>query len=74
MYPNPGREMLTIESGPQIAGAAFVLFYMAGKPLLQHKLIHSTETISTTHLPSGLYLWNITFKGKPVENGKWLKE
>jgi len=66
--------MLTIESGPQIAGAAFVLFYMAGKPLLQHKLIHSTETISTTHLPSGLYLWNITLKGKTIENGKWIKE
>jgi|GEM_PF-3311224 hypothetical protein len=74
VYPNPGREMLTIESGPQIAGAVFVLFDMAGKTLLEHKLIHSTETISTTHLPPGLYLWNITFKGKPVENGKWIKE
>ncbi|MEW6136582.1 MAG: T9SS type A sorting domain-containing protein [Bacteroidales bacterium] len=74
VYPNPGREMLTIESGPQIAGAVFVLFDMAGKTLLEHKLIHSTETISTTHLPSGLYLWNITLKGKTIENGKWIKE
>ena len=74
VYPNPGRERLTIERGPQIAGAKFVLYDMAGKTLIEKTLNHTTETLPTAHLPAGLYLWNITHKGKAVENGKWVKE
>ena len=74
VYPNPGRERLTIERGPQIAGAKFVLNDMAGKTLIEKTLNHTTETLPTAHLPAGLYLWNITHKGKAVENGKWVKE
>ncbi len=74
VYPNPGREKLTIESGPQIAGAKFVLYDMAGKTLIEKTLDHTTETLPTAHLPRGLYLWNITHKGKAVESGKWVKE
>ncbi len=74
VYPNPGREKLTIESGPQIAGAKFILYDMAGKTLIEKTLNHTTETLPTAHLPSGLYLWNITHKGKAVESGKWVKE
>jgi len=74
VYPNPGRDFLTIESGPQIAGALFVLYDMAGKPLIEKTLNQSSQTLSTAHLPAGLYLWNITLKGKNIENGKWVKE
>ncbi len=74
VYPNPGREKLTIESGRQIAGATFVLYDMAGKTLIEKNLDHTTETLPTAHLPSGLYLWNIIHKGKAVESGKWVKE
>ncbi len=34
LYPNPGRENITIQSGPQISGALFTLYDMQGRAVL----------------------------------------
>lgn len=73
VYPNPGSEVVIVQSGPQIQGAVFTLFDMQGKAILSQTL-HSTEQhFDTKNLPSGTYPWHITFKNKIIENGKWIK-
>ncbi len=74
VYPNPGREWLNIQSGPQISGAAFTLYDMKGQPLLNQTLNSTQLKLNTAALPSGIYPWQIVFKNKVIESGKWIKE
>lgn len=74
LYPNPGSDYLMIQSGPQIAGAEFTLFNAPGCPALSAKLESSTQQIDTRMLTSGLYLWQIVYHGKIIEQGKWIKQ
>jgi hypothetical protein len=74
VYPNPGRDNLTIQSGPQINGALFSLFDMQGHTLLEEKITTTQSRINTLNLSSGTYLWRIIYKGKIIETGKWVKE
>ena len=73
VYPNPGSNVINIESGPQIYGAWFSLYDLAGKLLERKQLNGQKETLQTSGLPNGVYLWNIVFKGKTLEGGKWVK-
>jgi hypothetical protein len=73
VYPNPGNNVLHIESGPQISGAMFYLYDLAGKMLEQKKLNGQTETLQTSALPNGVYLWNIVYNNNTIEGGKWVK-
>ena len=73
IYPNPGGDYFNIQSGPQIDGAWFVLYDMQGKALIEQN-IHSTHLrIDTARLPYGTYPWQIVYKGKVIESGKWVK-
>lgn len=74
VYPNPGNDFVIIESGPQISGAEFLLYDLSGKLVLRIRLQTQTQRLSTSFLPSGLYLWNIQYHGKTIEQGKWTKE
>lgn len=74
LYPNPGREQLNIQSGPQINGAAFTLYDMQGRPLLNQTLNSTQLKLNTATLPSGIYPWQIVFKNNVIESGKWIKE
>jgi hypothetical protein len=73
VYPNPGNNVLHIESGPQISGAMFYLYDLAGKLLDRKQLNSQTETLQTSALPNGVYLWNIVHNNKTIESGKWVK-
>jgi len=74
IYPNPGCNDLNIQSGPQISGAQFTLYDMKGNSLLEEKINTTEIRINTSKLPPGIYPWNIVFKNKVVESGKWVKE
>ncbi len=74
VYPNPGNESFTIQSGPQINGALFELFDMNGNLVLTTNLDERLETISTTSLSTGTYPYRITFDNKIVGSGKWVKK
>ncbi len=74
IYPNPGIDFLNIQSGPQITGAEFYLFDMQGKPVLERKINNTQLNVNTTELAPGTYPWQIVFKNKVIESGKWLKK
>jgi|GEM_PF-2018879 len=74
VFPNPGQDFLTVQSGPQINGACFKMFDASGI-LVKDIIISSTlEKVNASKIPSGTYLWQIVYKGKIVEKGKWLKQ
>jgi hypothetical protein len=74
LYPNPGREFLNIQSGPQINGALFTLYDMQGRPVLEERINKIQLKLNTSNLPAGVYAWQIVFKNKVIESGKWVKE
>ena len=74
IFPNPGKDYLNIQSGLQISGAQFTLFDMAGHILLEEKINNTQVRINTTNLLPGIYTWQIVFKNKVIESGKWMKQ
>ncbi len=74
VYPNPGSEFLTVQSGSQINGALFELFDLSGNLVLSATLDERLETLSTIELSTGTYPYRITFQNKIVGSGKWVKE
>lgn len=74
LYPNPGSEYMIIQSGPQVNGALFSLYDLQGRNLLTSSITESQTRLSATHLPSGTYVWQLQYKGKIIENGKWVKQ
>ncbi len=74
LYPNPGREFLTIQSGPQINGAQLTLYDTQGRVALIETIKNTHERINTSHLPAGIYPWQVIYKNKIIESGKWIKE
>ncbi len=74
IYPNPGSDFLNIQSGPQITGAEFYLFDMHGRPVLERKINNTQLNVNTTELAPGTYPWQIVFKNKIIESGKWVKK
>ncbi len=73
LFPNPGREQLNIQSGPQINGAAFTLYDMQGRPVLEENINATQLRLNTSNLVSGTYPWQIVFKNNVIESGKWVK-
>jgi hypothetical protein len=73
LFPNPGTDFLNIQSGPQISGAQFTLYDMQGRPVLQQNINTTQLRLQTSNLPAGTYPWQIVFKNKVIESGKWVK-
>lgn len=74
VYPNPGIEYLNIQSGPQITGAEFYMFDINGSAVIVEKITNTQLKVNTAYLPSGTYPWQIVFKNKVIESGKWVKK
>jgi hypothetical protein len=74
VYPNPGSEYLMVESGPQISGSEFMMLNLNGNVVTSRILNKSHEDFPTQFLPLGVYVWEIIFKGKMIESGKWIKQ
>jgi hypothetical protein len=74
IYPNPGQDFITIQSGPQIIGAEFKMYDAKGSVLIQTRLASTLEQMDAKALPEGVYAWQIIYKGRCVEHGKWIKQ
>lgn len=74
VFPNPGSNYVTIESGPQISGSEFRMNNIEGKQMISTTLTERRTTLETQFLPSGIYVWQIIFQERLVESGKWIKE
>ena len=74
VYPNPGQNIVTIQIGPQICGAFFRMYNINGTIVTETILEKSTEQINISNLPPGTYPWQIIYKGKITEYGKWIRQ
>jgi len=74
IYPNPGFNVVSIQSGPQISGAEFSMYDASGNQVLNTALVSTIVQKDVSHLATGTYLWQIKFKGKIVDQGKWIKQ
>jgi|GEM_PF-2281965 len=73
VFPNPGTDILHLESGPQVLGNYFQLYDLQGIKVSEEKITASQQQISTNNLPNGMYIWRIVANGKVIDSGKWLK-
>jgi len=73
IYPNPGNEKITLESGPQVFGATFLLYNIQGIKTTEQIISANQQTINTENLQSGIYFWKIVKAGKELDTGKWIK-
>ncbi|HMT77541.1 MAG TPA: T9SS type A sorting domain-containing protein [Saprospiraceae bacterium] len=73
VYPNPGRDYIVIQSGPQIANSEFRLYNTSGQLVMTTILSNTNEQADVSSFPSGVYPWQIIFQGKAIEQGKWIK-
>ncbi len=74
IYPNPAYQKLYIYFPPNYLGCEATIFDVNG--LLIKKVILSdidTKTISLDHIPTGIYILQITKTGKPSFNYRFLK-
>jgi len=74
VYPNPGFDVINIQSGSQIAGSEFIMYDVSGKPVLNMTLNTTLMQMDVTRFTEGTYLWQIKHKGKIVDQGKWIKQ
>ena len=68
IFPNPGNDMLTIDIASD--DFTFRLYDLTGKLVLEQQ---NQKTISTQHLPAGMYLYQIYSEYQSVTSGKWVK-
>ncbi|MCK9236159.1 MAG: T9SS type A sorting domain-containing protein [Bacteroidales bacterium] len=73
IYPNPGNK-LQIRLAIQHSQAQLRLFDQAGHLVVQQQLHQFESIIETSHLPAGVYLYQLTAPTGLNENGKWVKE
>jgi hypothetical protein len=73
VYPNPGIDYLVIKSGSQINGAHFILSDSQGQSVIKENINNTTLKLNTSNLDSGIYLWQIVFRNKVIESGKWVR-
>jgi hypothetical protein len=72
VYPNPGHDRLTVETG--LRKAVFTLGDISGKIIFRKELEQGETTIPVDRLSAGLYFYTIQSPGNPVERGKWVKD
>jgi hypothetical protein len=74
LFPNPGIDKITLESGPQVIGATFMLFTMQGMKVMEQRINSSRQTMDIFNHQSGTYIWEIVKNEKTVDSGKWIKQ
>jgi len=74
VYPNPGNEYLTIELNNQADINELILYNNFGQIVLHKQLLDKNEIINTAHLPQGVYIYGLTYKGVLLKRGKWIKQ
>ena len=72
LYPNPGRELLTVQwSGDE--DGEFELLNLHGQVVLRQAVQSGQARISTRELEAGVYLYRFRQNGQVHSSGKWLK-
>lgn len=74
VYPNPGLNRISIQSGPQLAGAELSMYDASGTLVLKNTLVSTFEQKDVSHLDNGIYFWQVIYNQKVIEKGTWIKQ
>ncbi|MBI4649222.1 MAG: T9SS type A sorting domain-containing protein [Bacteroidia bacterium] len=74
LYPNPGRDRMTIRNGIVNRDVSFELFDIHGRMLIKHDKVGSGSVIKTSDFSQGIYFYRFMDRNRIVERGKWVKE
>jgi hypothetical protein len=47
---------------------------MQGKVILEQSITNAVQQLDVSMLPAGTYPWQIVYKNKVIESGKWVKK
>jgi len=70
VYPNPGVNELNIKS--DIKDGKIEVYSIDGKQMLTQKI--SNNSVNTSQLPQGIYVYKIYERNTLVKSGKWVKK
>ncbi|MCF8372321.1 MAG: T9SS type A sorting domain-containing protein [Bacteroidales bacterium] len=73
LYPNPGSDYFMLDVRLPEQKNRIELFDLNGKCCLQKDIQNGSNTINTSKLPSGVYVFKIISNTKEVLSGKWVK-
>jgi hypothetical protein len=71
IYPNPGKDYITVASN--VESCSFELIDATGTIVKSVKLQQGNNTINTSSLKQGIYIYRATTDDKVV-SGKWIKQ
>ena len=71
VYPNPGREEVTVRANTE---RAVVRFYDQQGRLLVSKPFDFSTTVGTGNWTPGLYIWEVWHDTQRAASGKWIKK
>ncbi len=72
--PNPGREQLRIDLGPQLGACKLELYDLGGKLIISQQIRGNANIIHTSALPYGTYVYKVFNAAGFAESGKWVKQ
>jgi hypothetical protein len=70
--PNPGTDHAEINL--VMLKAQLTVFDISGRMIIQQSLTEGKNTVNTSHLPKGLYLYSVKDNKDYIETQKWLKQ
>lgn len=74
IYPNPGNNEITINYLGSVRGFQFEIYSITGLKIFSKSIEMEQATFSTTHLPTGMYVYELRKNGEILDRGKWIKE
>jgi hypothetical protein len=74
-FPNPANEQISFELlSDELLQSPFEITDMQGKNYFSSMVYSSNFSISTSHFPSGVYIYKILHSSGKVYRGKFVKE
>jgi len=74
IYPNPGKNVISVKNPDPRHPLTFTLFNLVGKKIIELYNQDTELEINTTALPIGIYFYQITLDNGYTQPGKWIKE
>lgn len=74
VYPNPGTDHITVESGPQVYGGRINFLDLNGNLVINQQIDGSPRLkVNVKSLVAGAYIWRVLKMDKVIDSGKWIK-
>ncbi len=74
LFPNPANDLLNFSTDNFEPGTSFILSDVLGKEMIMQNVSPDTKTINISHVPNGIYTWQLVTDGTIVKTGKVVKE